>query len=286
MDSLLRKGAIEKVKDSHKGFHSNLFLVSKKDGGFRPVINSSGLNLYIKKKTFRMASLKDVSQGRLGGDDGLEGRLSARPYRVRTSTVPSFLVERKQVPVQTSSFWSQLSATDLHTSYLAFGDSVQGKRSQSDRLLGRFSSLRSQQGGTHSSHSVRVGHSEESRIPEKFQEMLSGTQTTVRVPCSTMELKGFTSFPASGKTGRFQAARTRPSIKFFSGSCSEIPRQGRLLLRPLQMAVIQALRSGELILDNESRLSIGWWTRPPTDGMDLRSYTPQLSMTTDASNSG
>ena len=100
--------------------------------------------------------LTDSAQGRLGGDDRLEGRLSARPYRVRTSTVPSFLVERKQVPVQTSSFWSQLSATDLHTSYLAVGDSVQGKRSQSDRLLGRFSSLRSQQSRTHSSHSVRL----------------------------------------------------------------------------------------------------------------------------------
>ena len=68
VDSLLRKEAIEKVKDSHKGFHSNLFRVSKKDGGFRPVINSSGLNLYIKKKTFRMASLKDVSQTLRKGD--------------------------------------------------------------------------------------------------------------------------------------------------------------------------------------------------------------------------
>ena len=172
--------------------------------------------------------LTDSAQGRLGGDDQLEGRLSARPYRVRTSTVPSFLVERKQVPVQTSSFWSQLSATDLHTSYLGVGDSVQGKRSLSDRLLGRFSSLRSQQGRTHSSHSVRVGHSEKSRIPEKSQEMSSRTQTAVRIPRSTMELEGDTSFAASGKTGRFQAARTHPSIKSFSGSYSEIPGQGRL----------------------------------------------------------
>ena len=105
---------------------------------------------------------------------------------------------------------------------------MQGKRSQSDCLLGRFSSLRSQQGRTHSSHSVRVGYSEESRIPEKSQEMSSGTQTTVRIPRSTMELEGVTSFPASGKTGRFQATRTHPSIKSFSCSCSEIPRQGRL----------------------------------------------------------
>ena len=68
VDSLLTKGAIEVVRDSLKGFYSNLFLVTKKDGGFRPVINLSGLNHYIKKKTFRMATLKDVSQTLRQGD--------------------------------------------------------------------------------------------------------------------------------------------------------------------------------------------------------------------------
>ena len=68
VDSLLRKGALEKVKDSHKAFYSNLFLVSKKDRGLRPVINFSGLNPYIKKKSFRMVSLKDVSQTLRKGD--------------------------------------------------------------------------------------------------------------------------------------------------------------------------------------------------------------------------
>ena len=32
-DSLLMKGAIEPVRDEHKGFYSNLFLVKKQDGG-------------------------------------------------------------------------------------------------------------------------------------------------------------------------------------------------------------------------------------------------------------
>ena len=54
VDSLLTKGAIEVVRDSLKGFYSNPFLLTKKDGGFRPVINLSVLNHYIKKKTFRM----------------------------------------------------------------------------------------------------------------------------------------------------------------------------------------------------------------------------------------
>ena len=68
VDSLLSKGAVERVKDRNRGFYSNIFLVAKEDGGLRPVINLSGLNVYIKKKTFRMASLKDVSQSLRRGD--------------------------------------------------------------------------------------------------------------------------------------------------------------------------------------------------------------------------
>ena len=62
VDSLLSKGAVERVRDRKRDFYSNIFLVAKKDGGFTPVINLSGLNVYIKKKTFRMASIKDVSR--------------------------------------------------------------------------------------------------------------------------------------------------------------------------------------------------------------------------------
>ena len=64
VESLLEKGAVEPVRDHHKGFYSNLFVVPKKDGGWRPVINLSG----IRKKPFRMATLKDVSQSLRQGD--------------------------------------------------------------------------------------------------------------------------------------------------------------------------------------------------------------------------
>ena len=68
VDSLLSKGAVERVKDRKRSFYSNIFLLAKKDGGLRPVINLSGLNMYIKKKIFWMASLKDESQSLHRGD--------------------------------------------------------------------------------------------------------------------------------------------------------------------------------------------------------------------------
>ena len=59
---LLEKGAIEIVswQDNHKGFYSTFFLVPKKSGALRPVINLRPLNRYLKKQHFKMDSLSTV----------------------------------------------------------------------------------------------------------------------------------------------------------------------------------------------------------------------------------
>ena len=57
---MLEKGAIEKVSPS-PGFYSRLFVVPKKDGGFRPIINLKLLNKqYLDPPYFRMDTAKDV----------------------------------------------------------------------------------------------------------------------------------------------------------------------------------------------------------------------------------
>ncbi|XP_065902413.1 uncharacterized protein [Dysidea avara] len=61
---LLQKGAIgEIVPVKQPGFYSNLFLVPKKDGGKRPVINLKSLNNFVNKEHFKMEgihTLKDI----------------------------------------------------------------------------------------------------------------------------------------------------------------------------------------------------------------------------------
>ena len=62
---MLRKGAIQKLKSEPGKFLSNLFLVNKKDGGHRPVINLKFLNSFIPYQHFRMAGMhliKDLLQ--------------------------------------------------------------------------------------------------------------------------------------------------------------------------------------------------------------------------------
>ena len=60
---LLDKSAIEMVKDhSSPGFYSRLFLVDKRDRGFRPVIDLSILNtyMYLEATKFKMETTSSI----------------------------------------------------------------------------------------------------------------------------------------------------------------------------------------------------------------------------------
>ena len=59
--SLIKKGAIERVltRDS-PGFYSRLFLVPKKDGSWRPVIDLSNLNSFLRTDKFKMETPASV----------------------------------------------------------------------------------------------------------------------------------------------------------------------------------------------------------------------------------
>ena len=60
---MMAKGAIQEASRRGKGFISNVFLVHKKDGGQRPVINLKKLNEYVHTEHFKMEGihlLKDL----------------------------------------------------------------------------------------------------------------------------------------------------------------------------------------------------------------------------------
>ena len=62
IDSLLRKGAILNVppKEVNKGFYSRYFLVPKKDGGYRPILDLRILNKTLVKREFRMLTSRQL----------------------------------------------------------------------------------------------------------------------------------------------------------------------------------------------------------------------------------
>lgn len=61
IQGLLNKGAVERVHQPQTpGFYSRLFLVPKKNGTWRPVIDLSTLNKYIKIESFKMETASSI----------------------------------------------------------------------------------------------------------------------------------------------------------------------------------------------------------------------------------
>ena len=61
VEAMLEKGAILPVKDpSNQGFYSRIYLVPKKDGQSRPVVNLHPLNQYLLCKHFKMEGIHVV----------------------------------------------------------------------------------------------------------------------------------------------------------------------------------------------------------------------------------
>ena len=60
IEKRLAKGALEIVPDPGPGFYSRLFLVEKATGGWRPVIDLSTLNTFIRQTPFKMETVASV----------------------------------------------------------------------------------------------------------------------------------------------------------------------------------------------------------------------------------
>ena len=68
--ALLQKGAITPVPsgEAHQGFYSTYFLVPKKDGGLRPILNLKGFNHFLKRLPFHMLRLSRLLSSIRRGD--------------------------------------------------------------------------------------------------------------------------------------------------------------------------------------------------------------------------
>ena len=63
IENLLNKRAVERVQNPETpGFYSRIFLVPKKNGKFRLILDLSLLNCYIEKQAFKMETVKSVRQ--------------------------------------------------------------------------------------------------------------------------------------------------------------------------------------------------------------------------------
>merc|ERR1711911_474569 len=67
--ALLAKDAIEPVAmPASPGFYGRLFVVPKPDGSWRPILDVSALNIYVRQTRFKMESSSSVLASVLRGD--------------------------------------------------------------------------------------------------------------------------------------------------------------------------------------------------------------------------
>lgn len=62
VEELKHKGAISPAPQAPGGFVSQLFLVPKKDGGFRPAINLRALSTFIQEEHFKMENFHMIKE--------------------------------------------------------------------------------------------------------------------------------------------------------------------------------------------------------------------------------
>ena len=60
VEELERKGVVSKLDKPKGGLYSNLFLVSKKDGSQRLVINLKALNYFVQPQHFKMEEVETL----------------------------------------------------------------------------------------------------------------------------------------------------------------------------------------------------------------------------------
>ena len=81
----------------------NMFIVPKKDGGQRPVINLKYLNKFVKSEHFKMEGLHTVKEKRLDGQDRLEDAIFMVPIAPNLAPSP-IQASKEDISIQLSSF--------------------------------------------------------------------------------------------------------------------------------------------------------------------------------------
>ena len=115
---LVQKQCVTVMSEGEVGFFSRVFLVPKKSGGFRLVIDLSALNEWLAPVTFTMDTLKVVKEtvfgGNVGDVSGYQRCLSPHPDSSTVSEIPVFSSRRPQVSLSSTPVWPDIGSVGVH----------------------------------------------------------------------------------------------------------------------------------------------------------------------------
>ena len=117
---LLGKNAIELVPLDQvgRGYYSTFFVVPKKDGGLRPILNLRQLNTHLIIPHFKMETLRSIMKSLVPGDWAFSVDLTDAYLHLcgssTVSEVSQVLCTRNSLPVQSNAFRSCDSSTFIY----------------------------------------------------------------------------------------------------------------------------------------------------------------------------
>ena len=117
--NMLEKHAIEETTPSGHGFLSTIFLVPKKDGGQRPVINLKCLNKFVYTEHFKMEGIHILRDLLRTGDwmtkvDRPEGCILHGTNSRGGQSFPQILIQGEDIPIQMPAFRPSMCPMGLH----------------------------------------------------------------------------------------------------------------------------------------------------------------------------
>ena len=117
LHQLIAKNAVELVRhQTSLGFFNRLFLVPKPNNKWRPILDLSKLNLFLKTEKFKMETPETIRTSLQQGVylNRLQGRLLPYPYTGTVQEISEISCPRLDIPVQGTALWSVHSTLGVH----------------------------------------------------------------------------------------------------------------------------------------------------------------------------
>mgnify|MGYP001412616885 CR=1 FL=1 len=310
VSKLLEKRAIEVVPGPTPGYYSRLFLAPKKTGDWRPVIDLSHLNLFLRSPHFKMETANSIL---LSMKPGLWA--TSLDFKDAFFHIPVAESHRRYLRFKVAGTHYQFRALPfgLTTSPLVFTRVV--------KAVGAFTHSR----GIHllqylDDWCLTATSPEEASTQTQwllqlveYLGFLVNREKSDLTPAQIFQFVGILfdlkqgrAYPAPHRTEawlslarRFQSSTSPPAqmwqmVLGHLTSLEKLVPRGRLFMRPLQFALKdqwdQSSQSQSLpvLLTQEARLALQWWQQPShlQKGVSLTQSTPELRIFTDASTVG
>ena len=174
LQQLLAKKVISTVPkgEEMQGFYSRYFLVPKKTGGLRPILDLALFNKCIAERPFHMFTIRRVLQCvKPVHLNRFEGRLLPRHSDPQAQEIPAFLIPRVTLPVQPSPVRLFSSPTNVFQMRGDGSPAAARNRNESTVLLGRSAFDGSLQGGSSYSNKKAGNSPVEFRFRHKLEEL-------------------------------------------------------------------------------------------------------------------